>query len=159
MELPEIVDQWLKAFFDVLLKYRQVFRLSEFSQKLVEMSKNLKKLRRLLKDPAGSALYAVSIPTAMAFEETRDLLAACGRLRIAVPGLFINLVTPPSDCRLCSALNRQESPIRERFQRNFPGPITQVYRHGEIRGLHGLRHLGKALYQPTWAEARLVHVD
>ena len=53
LELPEIVDQWLKAFFDVLLKYRQVFRLSEFSQKLVEMSKNLKKLRRLLKDPAG----------------------------------------------------------------------------------------------------------
>ncbi len=157
LELPEIIDQWLKAFFAVLLKYRQVFRLTEFSQKLVEMSKNLKKLRQLLKDPAGSALYAVSIPTLMAFEETRDLLAACGRLEIAVPGLFINLVTPASDCGLCSALNRRESLICERFKRSFHGRITQVYRHGEIRGLHALRQLGEALYQTGRWEAMAVH--
>lgn len=159
LELPEIVDQWLKAFFTVLLKYRQIFRLTEFSQKLVEMSKNLKKLRQLLKDPAGSALYAVSIPTQMAFEETRDLLAACQRLGIAVPGLFLNLVTPPSDCGLCSALNRRESLIGERFQRSYHGRITQVYRHGEIRGLHALRQLGEALYQPGWREARAVRAS
>ena len=157
LELPEIIDQWLKAFFDVLLKYRQVFRLTEFSQKLVAMSKNLKKLRQLLRDPEGSALYAVSIPTAMAFEETGDLLAACGRLKIAVPGLFINLITPPSHCGLCSALNRQESLICERFKRNFPGRITLVCRHGEIRGLDEVRDLGEALYQRTWTEARVVH--
>lgn len=157
LELPEIIDQWLKAFFAVLLKYRQVFRLTEFSQKLVEMSKNLKKLRQLLKDPAGSALYAVSIPTLMAFEETRDLLAACGRLEIAVPGLFINLVTPASDCGLCSALNRREALICERFKRSFHGRITQVYRHGEIRGLHALRQLGEALYQTGRWKAMAVH--
>ena len=157
LELPEIIDQWLKAFFAVLLKYRQVFRLTEFSQKLVEMSKNLKMLRHLLRDPAGSALYAVSIPTQMAFEETRDLLAACGRLEIAVPGLFINLVTPASDCGLCSALNRRESLICERFKRSFHGRITQVYRHGEIRGLHALRHLGEALYQTRRWKTMAVH--
>ena len=159
LELPEVIDQWLKAFFDVLLRYRQLFRLTAFSQKLVEMSKNLKMLRRLLKDPTGSALYAVSIPTAMAFEETRDLLAACGRLRISVPGLFINLLTPPSDCGLCSSLSRQESLICERFKRNFLGRITRVYRHGEIRGLHGLRDLGEALYQRTATESSVVHAD
>ena len=94
LELPEIIDQWLKAFFDLFLKYQQIFRLTEFSQELVSLSKNLKKLRQLLNDPAQSALYAVSIPTDMAFEETRDLLAACGRLGMNVPGIFLNLVTP-----------------------------------------------------------------
>jgi arsenite-transporting ATPase len=94
LELPEIIDQWLKAFFELFLKYQQIFRLAGFSQELVLMSKNLKKLRQLLNNPAQSALYAVSIPTAMAFEETRDLLTACGRLGIDVPGIFLNLVTP-----------------------------------------------------------------
>ena len=93
----------------------------------------------------------------MAFEETRDLLAACGRLEIAVPGLFINLITPSSDCGLCSALNRRESLICEQFKRSFPGRITQVHRHGEIRGLHALRRLGEALYQPGRREAMAVH--
>ena len=147
LELPEIIDQWLKAFFDLFLKYQQIFRLTGFSQELVSLSKNLKKLRRLLNDPAQSALYAVSIPTDMAFEETRDLLAACERLGINVPGMFLNLVTPPSDCHLCSAMNRRESLIYRKFRQNFHGDIGVIYRRGEVRGLHWLAQMGDALYQ------------
>jgi arsenite-transporting ATPase len=155
LELPEIIDQWLKVFFDLFLKYQQVFRLTKFSQELVTMSKNLKRLRRLLSDPARAALYAVSIPTDMALEETRDLVAACERLRIQVPGLFLNLVTPPSDCELCSALYRRESLVQKKFQQSLSGKdVTVVYRRGEMRGLHRLGELGKALYQGTRVESR-----
>jgi arsenite-transporting ATPase len=155
LELPEIIDQWLKVFFDLFLKYRQVFRLTKFSQELVTMSKNLKRLRGLLSDPARAALYAVSIPTDMALEETRDLVAACERLRIQVPGLFLNLVTPPSDCELCSALYRRESLVQKKFQQSLSGKdVTVVYRRGEMRGLHRLGELGKALYQGTRVESR-----
>jgi arsenite-transporting ATPase len=155
LELPETVDQWLKLFFELFLKYQQVFRLTKFSQELVMMSKNLKRLRELLRDPARAALYAVSIPTDMAFEETRDLVAACERLRISVGGLFLNLVTPPSNCPLCSALYRRESLVRGKFQQSLSGrDITVVYRRGEIRGLRRLAELGKALYQSTRVESR-----
>lgn len=155
LELPEIIDQWLKVFFDLFLKYRQVFRLTRFSQELVTMSKNLKRLRELLRNPARAALYAVSIPTDMALEETRDLVAACERLRIQVPGLFLNLVTPPSDCELCSALYRRESLVQKKFQQSLSGKdVTVVYRRGEMRGLHRLGELGKALYQGTRVESR-----
>jgi arsenite-transporting ATPase len=157
LELPEIIDQWLKAFFDLFLKYQQIFRLTGFSQELVLMSKNLKKLRQLLNNPAQSALYAVSIPTDMAFEETRDLLAACGRLGINVPGIFLNLVTPPSDCVLCSAMNRRESLIYRKFKQSFHGEVGVVYRRGEIRGLHWLARLGDALYQCQHVGARAAH--
>jgi len=155
LELPEIIDQWLKLFFELFLKYQQVFRLTRFSQELVAMSKNLKRLRELVSDPARAALYAVSIPTDMAFEETQDLVAACERLPISVPGLFLNLVTPPSDCALCSALYRRESLVRNKFHRSFSGrDVTVVYRRGEIRGLRRLAELGKALYQNTRVESR-----
>jgi arsenite-transporting ATPase len=155
LELPEIIDQWLKVFFDLFLKYQQVFRLTKFSQELVTMSKNLKRLRELLRNPAKAALYAVSIPTDMAWEETRDLVAACERLRISVPGLFLNLVTPLSECVLCSALYRRESRVRIKFQQSLSGrDVTVVYRRGEIRGLPRLGELGEALYQGTRVESR-----
>jgi len=154
LELPEIIDQWLKVFFDLFLKYQQIFRLTKFSQELVTLSKNLKRLRELLSNPARAALYAVSIPTDMALEETRDLVAACKRLRISVPGLFLNLVTPLNDCDLCSALYRRESLVRNKFQQILSGRnVTVVYRRGEIRGLRWLGELGKALYQGTRAES------
>ena len=71
----------------------------------------------------------------MAFEETRDLVAACERLGISVPGLFVNLVTPPSNCPLSSALYRRESRVRQKFQQSLSGKdVTVVYRRGEIRG-------------------------
>jgi arsenite-transporting ATPase len=147
LELPEIIDQWLKVFFDLFLKYQQIFRLTKFSQELVTMSKNLKRLRELLRNPERTALYAVSIPTNMALEETRDLVAACERLGIRVPGLFLNLVTPRSDCDLCSALYRTESQMRQKFQQSLTGrDVTVVYRRGEIRGLQRLGELGRALY-------------
>jgi arsenite-transporting ATPase len=155
LELPAIIDQWLKAFFDLFLKYPQIFRLTKFSQELVSMSKNLKRFRRLLADPARSALYMVSVPTDMAFEETRDLLAACLRLSISVPGLFLNLVTPPSDCAWCSALYRRESRMRRKFEQCLRGrEMTVVYRWGEIQGLRCLAELGQALYQPKRVESR-----
>jgi arsenite-transporting ATPase len=154
LELPELIDQWLKVFFDLFLKYPQVFRLTKFSQELVTMSKNLKKLHALLSHPVRTALYAVSIPTDMAFEETRDLVAACERLHINIAGLFLNLVTPPSDCGLCSALYRRESLVRKKFEQCFPArDVTQVFRSGEVRGLRALEELGGKLWQGAREES------
>jgi len=156
LELPEIIDQWLKIFFDLFLKYQQIFRLTKFSQELVTLSKNLKRLKQSLSNPATAALYAVSIPTDMAYEETRDLLAACKRLGIGVARLFLNLFTPPSDCGLCSALYRRESLVLDKFQRSLPGKdFTLVYRCGETRGLRRLGELGQALYQSADVESRV----
>ncbi|MBZ5513742.1 MAG: ArsA family ATPase [Acidobacteriia bacterium] len=154
LELPEIIDQWLKLFFDLFLRYQQIFRLTRFSQELVTMSKNLKSLRALLTNPAKTALYAVSIPTDMALEETQDLVAACERLGIRVPGLFLNLVTPLRDCELCSALHRRESLVRKKFQQSFSDrDLTVVYRRGEMRGLCRLGELGRALFERAPAES------
>jgi arsenite-transporting ATPase len=147
LEMPEMVDRWLKVFFGLFLKYKQVFRLPRVSQRLVEMSKALKRLRALLADPARCALYGVAILTEMAFEETKDLLAACQRMQLNAPLLFLNLATPPGDCPLCSVLRRQESLIEQKFRRAFPTAAqVVVYRRGEPRGLARLGELGQGLY-------------
>jgi arsenite-transporting ATPase len=113
----------------------------------VEISKALKRLRALLADPARCALYGVAILTDMAFEETKDLLAACQRMQVNAPVLFLNLATPPGDCRLCSALRRRETVIKQKIRQAFPAAAqVVVYRRGEPRGLAHLGELGHLLY-------------
>jgi len=148
LELPEIIEGWLKAFFSLFLKYRKIFRLPGISQRLVRLSKDLKRLRAILRDPSRAALYAASILTEMSFAETTDLIAACGRLEIPVPCLFLNMATPDGPDPLCHSLFQRESAVREKFALTFPGisrPV--VYRQSDPRGIENLNALGQVLYQ------------
>jgi len=147
LEMPELIDQWLKVFFGLFLKHKHIFRLPKVSAQLVDMSKALKRLRALLTDPAQCSLYGVTILTEMAFEETKDLVSACQRMRIDVPVLFLNLATPPSDCVLCKALREREAKIERQYRQEFPAIAqTVVYRRGEPCGLDSLSELGFDLY-------------
>lgn len=154
LELPELIDQWLKVFFNLFLKYKRIFRLPKISQRLVKMSKELKQLRTVMEDPEQSALYPVSILTEMALEETKDLVTACGRIGLHVPAIFFNIATPKSKCSLCSALHKQESQVKDEFERAFSGnKEVLVYRQSEPRGLRRLGELGAAIYGPTQKES------
>jgi arsenite-transporting ATPase len=153
LELPELIEQWLQTFFGFFLKYKLAFRLPELSQHLVRISRKVKFLRRLWRDPACTALYAVTIPTEMALAETVDLLAAGDRLGVNTPVLFLNLITPAGDCPLCTALNRREAQVREKFRQAFPHRHqTLIYRQTEPRGRQRLEKLGQALYRPQVGE-------
>jgi arsenite-transporting ATPase len=147
LETPELIDQWLKVLFDFFLKYKRIFRLPKISGRMVQISKDLKRLQTLLTDPARSAVFTVTIPTHMAFEETKDLIDACGRMGIHAPVLFINLATPDSKCPLCAGLYQRESMVKEKLQQTFSEMHqTLIYHRGEPRGLEQLGELGKALY-------------
>jgi arsenite-transporting ATPase len=147
LETPELIQQWLKMFFNLFLKYKRVFRLPGVSEQMIRISKDLKRLRALLKDFDRSALYAVTILTEMAFQETADLVDACRRMGINVPALFLNLATPASECPLCSALYRNEEQIRKKFERTFPGKSQVLVRYmGETRGMQQIQVLGDEIY-------------
>lgn len=153
LELPDLINDWLKTFFNLFIKYERVLRLPGFADELVGISRNLKKLRGLLQNPAASVLYAVSIPTQMALEETKDLVAACDRLGVAVPCVFLNMMTPPGDCPLCASLRRRERVVAESLRRMFPAKQhTLIYRQEEVAGLERLEEFGRYLYQPAGKE-------
>ncbi|OGW51692.1 MAG: hypothetical protein A2V62_04815 [Nitrospirae bacterium RBG_19FT_COMBO_58_9] len=157
LETPELIEEWLKTFFGLFLKYREVFRLPRVSKELVELSKRVKRFRRMLADPAQAALVAVAIPTVMAYEETRDLVAACERMGVAIPTLFVNLVTPPSACPTCSALSREEASLLRRYEGGVANQhCAVVFQQGDLRGLERLRVLGRALYRGHAAGHRRV---
>jgi anion-transporting ArsA/GET3 family ATPase len=124
--------------------------LAGFADRLIELSRNLKVLQKLLHDAAGAQVFAVSILTAMALEETRDLAKVCQTIGIYVPAIFLNLATPAGDCAFCSALRRQEERIRQQFRQVFPDKeLPLIYRQGELRGVTRLLELGHTMYMPT----------
>ena len=152
LEMPELMEKWLSTFFTLFLKYRDIFWLPKITAMMVDLSKKMKTFRRLLRNASQTALYAVTIPTEMAYAETLDLVAASERLGLAVPRLFVNLVTPASNCRHCSALRRAQQPMLARYQAaHAQRHVTQVYRQTEPRGVDRLTTLGHALYQPSAA--------
>jgi arsenite-transporting ATPase len=148
LELPGLVHEWLGVMIGLLLKYKKLFWLPSISESLLVISRRIRMLRSLLTNPVKGQLYAVSIPTAMAFEETRDLIAACRRAGIHVPVLFLNQATPDSRCAVCSGLFQAESGVRARFHEEFRG-VRQcvVVRCGELQGPDRLAELGQALYR------------
>lgn len=147
LEMPELLEKWLKTFFQLFLKYREVFWLLKISRTMVELSKRVKVFRRMLSDAKQAALVAVTIPTEMAYAETGDLIAACERLGLTVPTLFVNMVTPPSSCPVCSALSRAQAQVLDRYDAARAGRhMALVFRQEEPRGLDRLHLLGRALY-------------
>lgn len=150
LELPELIQDWLKLFFQLLLKYRSIVKVPELSRDLVELSKSVKRLRALLRDWQETACYLVTIPTALGLAETGDLIAALERLQIRVSGLFINQLTPfDGDCPLCAALHERQALEVAHAQERFPRlEQSLVYRQSAPTGLDALRRLGDALYRP-----------
>lgn len=148
LEMPELVEAWLKALFSLLLKYRSVVRLPRLSQAMVALSKRLKALRRLLQDPARAGLMAVTLPTELAYEETCDLLAASLKLGVRPLTLFVNRLTPEGSCPVCAPRRAGEEALLARFMEvRGPRQVTFVYRGGPVRGIEPLRRLGETLYR------------
>ena len=154
LELPDLINEWLKAFFNLFIKYERILRLPGFADELVGISRNLKKLRELLRDPAASVLYAVSIPTRMALEETKDLLAACDRMGIAVPLTVPELDDTAGDCRLCSSLRRAGAAGGGRLPAGVPGKASDAGTQtaGDRRAEAAWRSSGGACIEPAVKE-------
>jgi arsenite-transporting ATPase len=152
LELPELITDWLKLFFELLLKYRKVLRMPRLSERLVALSRSVKRLRALLADPHRTRVQVVTVATELGLAETDDLLAALMSMSIAAPVLAINQLTPPApadcDCPLCGALRRRETrriaEAAERFPRMHQ---VLVSRQHEPAGLDELAALGAALYR------------
>ena len=148
LALPEAAREWIQALLAVLLKYRQVVGLGQLAQELVEMSKQLRTLEALLRDPERTAFVAVTRPAALPRLETERLLRELGSLGIPVAGLLANAVTPPGCARCRRAAAREETHVRALARRFLTGAgrpmILAPMVAPEPRGVRGLRDWGNA---------------
>jgi arsenite-transporting ATPase len=100
LEMPRVALAWDHALLSILLKYREAVGLGELAEELVALSRSLKSLEALLRDPARTGFVVVTRVAELPRRETVRLLGALRRLSIAVPALVVNAVAPPG-CARC----------------------------------------------------------
>jgi arsenite-transporting ATPase len=123
LELPDLMQDWLRVLFEILLKYRDVVRFRQTSELLVDMSRNLKKIKEIFSDSLRCEFIPVSIPTQMALAETQRSISALRRLNMPVKRIIVNMmISQFVECKFCSVVQQQQefakgglSEYKERF--------------------------------------------
>ena len=99
LEAPELALEWDRALLAILLKYREAVGLGRLAEELVELSRSLKRLLALLRDPGRVRFVAVTRNAELPRLETARLLDHLARLSISVPAVIVNAVEEPGDLR------------------------------------------------------------
>ena len=152
LEAPAAMLDWVQALLSLMLKYREVARLGPLSSELVEMSRGLRHLGELLHDPAQAGFVVVTRAAELPRRESLRLLAALGRLAIAVPAVIVDAIdaNAPPGCPRCDRLARAQEREIGRL-RAATKPCAIIVAPAEIpppRGVRALKAWGR-----TW-EAR-----
>jgi arsenite-transporting ATPase len=117
LEMPELALSWDHYLLSLLLKYREAVALGDLAAELVGLSRSLKRLEALLRDPSRSRFVAVTRAAELPRRETVRLLRSLKDLRIAVPAVVLNAV-PPAGCTRCGGDSAGEAgALRSRLDR------------------------------------------
>ena len=157
LEMPELARQWVKAVLRIILKHQAVIDLTDAGEKLVRLSRDIRRVQEILTDPDQTRFVAVTIPETMAMAETHRLLASLKRLGVACHDLVVNMVTPGrASCPFCRARRHEEHGcMREmwhgsRAVARSDLAVTEVpMLANELRGIQALNLLGSAAFGPA----------
>jgi len=151
LELPDLIRDWLKTLFKIILKYKGMVRLTKVAENLLKQSKNTRKIQEALTDPLRSEFVAITIPEAMGVLEMERLLSGLSRLKIPCHHIIINMVIPPTDCSFCSFKRNEQQKyvkaIRDNFARYLVSEIP-LFSH-EIKERERLNDLAAMMYDPV----------
>jgi arsenite-transporting ATPase len=154
LALPAVALGWTRALLAILLKYRAVIRAGALAEELVTLSRDLRRLERLLHDERATRVLVVTRAGAVVRAETTRLLARLRRLRLGLAAIVLNGVTPARvpRCRRCArdreADRRQLAALRaDRARRGAPLLVAPAV-VPTPRGVPALARWGE-----TWSRA------
>jgi arsenite/tail-anchored protein-transporting ATPase len=155
LALPVAARQWIQAFLAILLKYREVVGLGRLAEDLLSVSRQLRDLDALLRDPALTRFVAVTRPAALPREETVRLVKELERLRVPLGSLIVNAVTPPgcARCRRFAAVERKEAARLRSLTAGGAPLILAPMVAPPPQGQAALAHWGRQWVEGEWPEA------
>ena len=102
LQMPEIAREWVQVLMRMLLKYREVVHAQQLAAELVEVSKGVRELTAMLRDPKMTRFVVVTRAAQLPRAETERLLRQLRRLKLHVPTVIVNAMTlEPGQCRRC----------------------------------------------------------
>ncbi|HXG91487.1 MAG TPA: ArsA family ATPase [Blastocatellia bacterium] len=159
LKLPEVFAGWVSALDRLQEKHRymvaQLMRSARKREDAVEvflsdMRERIHRLRAMLYDKEKTSFTLVTIPEAMAVEETARYFDLLKSADVPVTDLIINRVEHEhGDCPYCRARARFQKPHIKRLKRDF---ATLRLREAplfaqEVRGVDALRRFARAVWE------------
>ena len=125
LELPSLIHDWTKAFMSILLKYQSVTGLGEVGELLLNISRGLGTLRKMLVDPSRTHFVVVTRAAALPRVETQRLVRRLDALHIHVPAVVVNAVGRGT-CAVCRTIAAIEQREILRLRRSIVLPARQI---------------------------------
>ncbi len=158
LRLPEVFAHMITALDRMSDKHRYI--VAQFARRarapvdevdlfLRDLTARVERVRKLLYDPAQTSFTLVTIPEAMAVEESTRYLALLRAEGVPVTDLIVNRIEHEhADCRYCRARVASQQPWLEESARAF----AQLRQHRvpllttEVRGLDALRQFAALVW-------------
>jgi len=184
LETPDIVREWLKTVFRLLLKYKGVINLSRIHsvESLLDLSRDVRKIQETLANSETTEFVMITIPEEMGIREMEDLSSALRNLKIPYSHTIINMIIPLADCNFCTAKRQEQqkyiqsieskvNSIRSKSPEVTAAPLVRwtsngannsviylpLFLHG-VRGKESLNELAEIMFlngQAKWLKSDL----
>jgi len=148
LELPEIIRDWLKGIFKILLKYRNIAGLVEIKRKLLDFSKDIKKIQETLFGSKKTEFVMVSIAEEMGVREMGDLAQSLEKFNIPYNYIVLNRIRPASHCKFCLTKRESQEKHIAKVKKEYPKKevvLVPLFSY-DIRGAEPLKELSKFLF-------------
>ena len=128
LETPDAAREWVQVLLRMMLKYRSLVRPGQLASELVDLSKSIRGLQALLRNPRDTRFIVVTRAARVPGLETERLARRLRRMRMAVPAVVVNALTlSPGRCPICrstAAVERRE--LASLTRRRLPCVIIQT---------------------------------
>ncbi|MCL5771434.1 MAG: arsenical pump-driving ATPase GET3, partial [Actinobacteria bacterium] len=149
LQTPDIVREWLKTVFRLILKYKGVLNLSRIHsvESLLDLSRDIRKIQETLASPKTTEFVIITIPEEMGMREMEDLSTALRNLKIPSSHTIINMIIPLSDCNFCTIKRQEQQKYIQSIKSKVNNGITYIplFLHG-VRGKESLSELAEIMF-------------
>ena len=156
LETPAIVRSWLKSIFKVLLKYGGVVRISKIMARLLDLSKDLKRVQEILFESKTTQFLMISIAEEMGIREMDDLARSLEKFNLPYHYIILNQIVPASPslggpvslCRFCLTKREDQEKYISGVRKEYPKKeivLVPLFPH-DIRGIESLKKLSTFIF-------------
>ncbi|MBI5073535.1 ArsA family ATPase [Candidatus Woesearchaeota archaeon] len=145
LALPDNIIDWTTLIIELKRKYPMSGNVGTFLQKVLQ---TIKKAKEIFHDTEKTQFVAVTIPEAMGFYQTKDLVERLQQLKIPVKNIIVNKMTPENSCDFCISRRKQEDPYAKAMREEFPlcTVLFVPYETREVRTIGGLEAFSGHIY-------------
>ena len=148
LQLPHIIRDWLKVTFRMLIKYRGIVKLDRTTERLLDLSRDIRNILKVLSNPQETEFVMISIPEEMGVAEMEDLSSSIADLKMPSSHTIINMIIPPTRCAFCKLKRESQQKYIEKIAQRLDGqtiiPIPLLPH--DVRGLENLSELAEIMY-------------